>query len=266
MPFKVIPDEQLAAAKQMLDNGSSIADTSKATGISQPTLYKRFRHAKDPTPGGGGKHKQPKINKPPATDEQLLSWASKVAVAPAVPMALVFHCDYCAAHFANTGPDAAKKLIELSHGSPALRTVLESINGHMQEAMWAGILATWLGVPLLHHAAPDGLYRFAVMLLGMPARGVSYADPSMNGHSHASGAPAPESQPTPFAGMDVDQLLHMAESFGINVEMPDFVPPIPDAEVVTDAPTEPSETDIDAATDTVTATASETDVSDTDTE
>lgn len=218
MPFRQLSDEQLATAEKMLADGASVAETSKATGVSAPTLYKKFRNSKDPTPGG---RRSTKAKKPGPTDEQLTSLFAKVGSAPAIPAGLLLHCDYCAAHFANTGPVAAKQLVDLSSDHPALRSVMEGLWRYADEVAWAGVLVTWLGVPVAHHLAPDFIYKYLQFVTTLPPRG---NEPAMNGHAHQGAPPPPAdgdvTMPTPFAGMDMESLLSMAKQFGINVEMP----------------------------------------------
>lgn len=197
--------EQIASAREMLDSGASIAETARATGISPATLYRRFRE--DPRPGGRkGKRKK----KRSATDEQLQSMLRKAAVAPAIPVGLWLQCDFCAQHFVRNGPIAAARLVELSHEEPALRRVLEWLHAWYAEAMWAGILASWLGVPIAHHLAPEWLYHWLQLPMGLPSRNASSRDQhTENGYANAN----------PFADLDLDALLAMANQFGIRVNM-----------------------------------------------
>jgi hypothetical protein len=244
MGFKSISDEQYAKADEIVQGGASVADASRQTGISAQTLYKRYKPAgTDPTPGGRSKPR--KANRPVATDDQLVSMMTKVAVAPAVPAALWLKCDFCAGHFVNTGPDAAAKLVELSHDSPGLRSLLDMMHRYAQEAAWAGILATWMGVPIAHHLAPDFIYNGLRWVITLPPRGVdathTHAPPASNGSG-----PAPPV--TPFAGMDLESLMAMAGKMGIQFDMAPVQPAedIPDAdEVIDDAAAETTD-DADA--------------------
>lgn len=204
----------------MREAGSSYRDIQSATGISVTTLSKRYgNRRKDPIPGGG-RAKRSTPSKPGPNDEQLANLFTKIAVAPAIPMGLWAQCDFCASHFVQTGPTAAVKLVELSHDHPALRRLMEGLWKYADEVAWAGILATWLGVPVAHHLAPDFVYRWVQMPLGLPPRGeVTYAPPATtNGHAHQDQPPVTPPT-TPFADMDLESVMRMAQGMGIQVDL-----------------------------------------------
>ena len=231
-------DEQIKQAEHLLAEGMPVTKVADAVGVTPPTIYRRIINKGDPKPGGNRTNAPRKRSKPAPTEEQLASMLTKAAVAPALPMGLWVRCEFCAEHFVRTGPAAAKQLVEMSQDEPALRAVLEWCYRYYAQAAWAGILATWAGVPIAHHLAPDFIYRWIQLPLGMPARGVdpTHTHPPTNGNN---GGPVPP-PPTPFAGMDTESILRMAEGMGIKIEMPDFAAMAeqpPDPEPVTDAPT-----------------------------
>ncbi len=151
------------------------ASGSPATGKSRPDPQPRVRR------GAPRRSKRP-------SDEQLESMVRKVAVAPAIPAMLWLHCNYCAAHFqASAGPLAAE-LVEVSHDDKDLREILEWAYSSWRKYAWAGMLASWLGVPLLHHAAPTPIYNLAGPLMGMPPR-------AQHTHTHQQARPMPAATP-----------------------------------------------------------------------
>lgn len=210
MPFAPVSEERLAEAKHLLDNGATYAQVKESTGLAYPTLRKYFGK-KDPKPGGRRNSSPPKATKVGPTDEQLTSTFTKIAVAPAVPMALVVHCDYCAKHFADTGPGAAEKLVELSRDNPALRTVMETVWKWGEEMAWATLLVSYFGIPLAHHLAPNFLYGVLQMFTTLPARETGEA----HTHDHP---PTNGSGPTPYSNLDDETLMRMAQEMGIVVE------------------------------------------------
>lgn len=224
MGFRSITDEQFAAADKIVkEDGKPVTQAAKETGISAQTLYKRYRPSGDPTPGGRRK----KISKPGPTDEQLQDLFTKAAVLPAIPAAAVLHCDFCAAHFVTEGPKAAAQLVDLSKDSPALRSMMEWMWGQWETVAWSALLLTWIGIPVAHHAAPDFIYGPLQLVTKLPPRGVPVHDHAAapNGNGTAPG-------PTPFAGLDMESLMAMARSMGVN-----FHPPVaPDAAIVNDEP------------------------------
>lgn len=157
---------------------------------------------------------------------------TKVAVAPAIPMAAWFHCEFCAAHFATRGPAAAEQLVKLASDYPDLREMLDWLHREWEKAMWAGVLASWIGVPLVHHLTPDTLYSAVGPFLGMPPRATTQRAtphqhppaPKQSNGSQPAAPPAPEPAAPPagpfdelFAGMNPDELIATAKQFGIEV-------------------------------------------------
>ncbi len=232
MPGSRLTDEQVAQAEHLLGEGVPVAKVAEAVGTTPPTIYRRFIHKGDPRPGGNKTTaRKPAKKKAAATDEQLANMLTKAAVAPALPMGLYFRCEFCAEHFVKTGPGAAVKLVEMSQDEPALRSVLEWCYRYYAQAAWAGILATWAGVPVAHHLAPEFIYRWIQLPLGLPPRGVPE-------HSHAPANDNAAPPVTPFAGMDTESILRMAESFGIKIDLPaDFPQDATAAETDSEAPT-----------------------------
>lgn len=212
MAFEAVSEERLAEARNLLDNGATYAQVKESTGLSYPTIRKYFGK-KDPKPGG--RRSQPRSTTPKKkagqpTDEQLTSTFTKVAVAPAVPMMLLFHCEFCATHFKDSGPEAAAKLVELSQDNPALRSVLETVWKWGEEVAWATLLASYVGIPLAHHLAPNFLYGVLQMFTNLPPRGPA-AQPHTHAHAGTNGA-------TGFESLDDETLMRMAQSMGIKVE------------------------------------------------
>lgn len=257
MPFRSITDEQYAAADAIVQEGKPVTEAARQTGISAQTLYKRYRPSADPTPGG--RRKQTPINKPGPSDEQLVEFFTKAAVLPSLPAGLILHCDFCAAHFVNTGPHAAQQLVDLSKDTPALRSIMEAIWRQWQEAAWAALLLTWMGIPIAHHLAPDAIYRWLVPITSLPPRG---SETPPHTHANGNGQAAPTVDvPTPFAGMDVDALMGMARSMGFNFPDPgelldnaatedDAATAEPDADAAEES--EPADTDHAEEAETVT--------------
>lgn len=239
MALNPLTDDRLKTAKELYDDGASVNKIRKETGLAIPTIHK-YIGKRDPTPGGGiGNHANRRAKKQPAksaTDEQLTSLFTKAAVAPAIPMGLWLHCDFCANHFVQTGPGAASRLVELSKDHPSLRSTMEAIWRYADEVAWAGLLATWVGVPVAHHLAPDFIYHWLQMLLDLPARG------QVPEHEHRQNGNTPEPAPTGFEGMDTATLLHTAQAMGVPIDMSVFedatsadTPPRPDAPDADDA-------------------------------
>lgn len=237
-----LTDDRLIRAKRLYDEGASINKIRKETGLAVPTIHK-YIGKRDPTPGGGGgRPRAATKHKVTATDEQLTSMLTKVAVAPAIPMGLWLHCDFCANHFTDTGPDAAAKLVELSRDNAALRSILEALWRYGQEAAWATLILTYFGIPVAHHLAPDYMYRWLQMPLGLPSR---------NGdkpHTHARPPTTDDDTDNPFAGMDLGQLLATAERMGMPVDMSAFSD-APGPTTAADDPTGPTEATAGPAAD-----------------
>jgi hypothetical protein len=227
-----IADEILAEAESLLANGVSYRDVAAQTGITPVTLYRKFpqyrKRKPDPTPGGGtstaatdGKPKTtPKVPKPGITDEKLVDFYSKVASAPAVPMLLLAHCQFCAAHFNRTGPTAAVQLVTMSKENASLRSLLENGYDVITRGAWAGVLLMYAGVPLAHHLAPDNLYNVLAFFNVLPDR--NEVEEFHAGHAHDEPEDAAEPVVTGLEDVDIDQLARMAEGFGIRLD-PDMV-------------------------------------------
>lgn len=238
----------------------SYREAHRQTGIATDTLARRFpREQKQkppgqaagsepspgPAPAAGGKpkpdpapkpHRGPRRSKGP-TDEQLAGLLSKAAVAPAIPMALYVHCDFCANHFATNGPKAAAELVEMSHEFPELREILEGLYGSWRRYAWAGVIAGYLGVPVLHHLTPRPLYSAVAPFVGMPPRGSRTngvpphahpapagvaADPRDEPGDQAGDVAAPVDagmfDPTMFDNLDTDQLIAQARAMGMEID------------------------------------------------
>ena len=258
---KISPDK-LAQAEQMLAAGQSRKTVSQATGIGTSTLSRHFPNLKDLR---GGEHPAPsveperledeparpqpprkpkpdpppRIPKPPRgrrtvagpTDEQLESMVRKIAKAPAVPAMMWLHCDYCATHFLTSAGPLAAELVAVSHDDQDLRDILVWMYTGWKRYAWAGMFASWFGIPVLHHAAPGWIYNIAGPLMGMPPRTSHHHEHHTRPMPAASPAApyepesAPEGQvpfPSPFMGMDIGEILAMAETLGVQLP-PDVI-------------------------------------------
>lgn len=248
MAKRDIPPEDLARAGELLEGGASFRAAARETNISTDTLKRRFpgsgHSASRSAPGeassgehaGARRRRDPKpkprarpraAGKVGPSDEQLEKMLRKVAIAPSVPMKMWVHCDYCTMHFVTQGPEVARQLVVLSGEYPELREMLEALWGSWEKYMWAGLLVGWLGVPVMHHLAPAGIYNALAPLAAMPPRGDTpapapvHAHPASNGAEPATAAPAADPADllagSPLAGMDVDEILSMAEQMGMEV-------------------------------------------------
>jgi hypothetical protein len=126
--------------------------------------------------GGGGKSKLP-------TDADLERVLAEVLSAPAVPMLLFAHCEFCSEHFATEGPNAAAQLVKLSQDHPPLRRFLTTIYNVWEDVTWAVILTAYIGKPMLHHLAPAPVLAMAGPVVGVPPRA------NMRGHSSVVSEP-----------------------------------------------------------------------------
>ena len=205
-------DEQLQQAVKLVGDGASVKEATNTVGIPVSAYYRHVRKP-DPTPGGG--RRRTRAQKVEISDDDLTGTFAMIASAPAIPMAAWVHCDYCALHFAVQAPKAAQQLVVLSQENPALRKVMVAVHTYLSELAWAGILGMYLGVPVMHHLAPDRVYNVAAPVLKMPPRG----------HTHAPNAPGatPGGDGTPFDHLDTDSLVKMAESMGMHVDPSDIV-------------------------------------------
>lgn len=236
MAGRQLSDEVLAEAESLLSEGVSYREVASQLGTTPVTLYKRFpqfrRKKPDPTPGGApakgeeGPRKPPKIPKAGITDDKLVEFYSKIAVAPSVPMLLLADCEFCASHFTKTGPAAAVQLVTMSKDNAPLRAVLESGYAALTKGMWAGVLLMYAGVPIAHHLAPDNVYRALAFFNVLPDKGevTTFHDshtrtaPETFPNATADEDDEPEEPFTGFEGADTDQLMQMAKGFGIELD------------------------------------------------
>jgi ribosomal protein L12E/L44/L45/RPP1/RPP2 len=218
------------------NGGAPASDPSPPAGSEpaappppSPSSGRRRRRDPKPRPRTSPQARKPKLGGP--SDEQLESMLRKIAVAPAIPMGLWFHCDFCVTHFAVQGPQTARQLVELSTEYPELREVIVGFWQGWQKYAWTGLIAGYLGIPLAHHLAPAGVYRLIAPLAGMPPRddapsGGRPHTHEANGHQPAGpppAAPAPEpAGGNPYEGLDTDQLLQTARAFGIELAPDDL--------------------------------------------
>jgi hypothetical protein len=269
MANRRISPETFEQARQMLTDGRTRIDISKTLGIGTTTLNRHFPNpragqatahpvepdnmdaaseppAAPPTAAGGKprpdpapRSKRSHRRKPDGpTDEQLEGMVRKVAKAPAIPAALWLRCDFCATHFRETAGPLAAELVQVSHEDQDLREILEWCFTSWRRYAWAGMLLSWLGVPLIHHAAPNRIYGVAGPLMGMPprqprhdhgpARPMPAATPYDPTNDYGFAAPAPGQAPPvvpvdpAFAQMleqmpDVSQILDLAAGLGVQL-------------------------------------------------
>lgn len=304
MARRTIPTAKLAEAEQLLAAGVPRREVSRRTGIAASTLADKFGPTRTPTnrtktaagspdpepaaaaggpnPPAGGTAAPPRGRRPdprPRTrsrprassggpeDDQLYALLSKAAVAPAIPAGIFLRCEFCAAHFATQGPIAAQQLVELSHDHPELRAVLVNLWRSWETYAWSGLLLGWLGIPILHHLAPDSVYTWVAPLAGMPPRS---AQPGGSQHEHGhrpaggathsngNGATPQPAAPEPPAldstipldtsvleGVDTSTLVSMASEMGFELD-PDQVD---QALAALGADSYPADTDDDASTE-----------------
>ena len=167
----------------------------------------------------------------------------KIAKAPAIPAQLWLRCDYCAAHYRNTAGPLSVALIDAAHDDRDLHDILQWCWKSWHRYAWAGLLGSWMGVPIIHHLAPDFVYRVAGPLAGMPPRGQPQA------HFHATPDEVfetPAAPGGPFAGLDIDQLLKTAQAFGIQIPDVDNTADATATEIPSDGD-EPAEAEAAAA-------------------
>lgn len=103
-------------------------------------------------------------------DDALVKALAELLSFPAVPAYAILHCEYCAMHFATSGPDTAVKLVKLSKDHPALRRYLERMYGALDGVAIGTILIGYLGKPIAHHLAPNDMLEAIGPQLGMPPR------------------------------------------------------------------------------------------------
>lgn len=141
-----------------------------------------------------------------------------------VPMR--FKCDYCANYMTDRAAYTAAKAIE----DDDIRAAIAGIYEQWDRYAGAGVLVAFFGVPMMHHLAPDFIYRNTAPLMGLPPRAAAPAPAHAHPHPPAT-PPAPEPVVEPadvppagmppgamgmFAGMDLDQLVKMGESMGVD--------------------------------------------------
>lgn len=236
MAKRTIPPADLERARKLLNDGVSMRQVSKETGISRDALKRRYGSHATPknapagngsgatdseagggVPGAAAPPPRPLRDPPPQprtapartrkngkpSDEQLQKMLTKIAIAPAIPAGLILHCGFCANHFTSTGPQMAAEMIVLSEDEPELRKMLEWLYTEWRKYAWAGLLLSWFGVPMAHHMLPSGLYRWAAPVMGLPARD---RDIPGNHHTHRPQPPAP----APVVEADDDQAADVA--------------------------------------------------------
>jgi transposase-like protein len=259
MAGRTISPEKRRAAEQLARNGASLSQITERTGISRGTAQKiranlKLENVAPPATRGRDVPPAPEASALPppappklkpdpeprtrrrrpgkrqATDEELEAMVRKIAKAPAIPAALWLHCDYCANHYRTSAGPLASALVDAAQDDKDLYDILQWLHKSWHRYAWAGLLVSWTGVPLVHHLAPQPIFRVAGPLMGMPPRA---GQNGRTAHTH----PAPIREDTviipadaggPFAGLDTEQLLKTARAFGLQV---------PD-NMLTDAPAE----------------------------
>ena len=120
----------------------------------------------DPKPKGAPKPRK----HPKPTSADLEAVLAELLSAPAIPMAALVRCDYCANHFAVEGPHAARQLVTLSEEQPAFRRLLERLYRSWTQITYGAVLAAYIGKPVLHHLAPEELAAIVSPFVGVPPR------------------------------------------------------------------------------------------------
>jgi hypothetical protein len=220
-------DEQYAQVDELLEAGASVTEASNSTGVPRGSIYQRVRRKVDPKPGGSNKRGGKSVREP-ASDDALIHTFERFATFPAIPAKLILHCDYCSNHFTTSAPQAATELVELSKDYPALRDILETVHSGWTKAAWAGILISFLGVPVAHHTLSPELFSWFAVIVSAQQVG---ATPRPT-HTHTNGGdplagydpthtPYEEQPgPTPFTGLDIDSLMGMAAAMGVQIPDP----------------------------------------------
>lgn len=230
--FQPYPPEVRARAVELHASGMSKAAIARELGISRPTLQnwlkaepatpdsmsvedagdaiirniteakgrRRARRGPDPAP----RQQAPAAGSSGATpdkvtDQQLTDMLAEMLCFPAVPAKLFLHCDFCAAHFADSGGPAAVELVRMAQTSPGLRRSLTTMYGVYRTLMAGGVLGLYVGRPLLHHLAPAPVLALAGPVVGVPPRASMMGDSrvsatpvhSPHGPDHAPGNPHP---------------------------------------------------------------------------
>lgn len=103
-----------------------------------------------------------------ATTTQLASMIAELLVMPAIPMKMVVNCDYCARHFLETGPRAARELAKMSESNEALRRLLERMYDGWTAITYASVFGTYLMKPAMHHLAPTHVRESVGPFVGVP--------------------------------------------------------------------------------------------------
>lgn len=197
--LSVIPGDG-AAPDPAPDQLSGLFGIAGGQPAAEPKPKPKRRRA-DPKP----KPRESKPRKPIAPtapdDAALVQMLSEFLTMPAIPAAVVFHCEYCRDHFISEGPKAARELVALSIVNPALRGALESLHSGWSKITIFGVLAGYMAKPMMHHLAPEPVLAAAGPVLGVPPR-----PPKPKAHRHA------ESEPSEYEGDEADEAEHFGEA------------------------------------------------------
>lgn len=164
---------------------SPVQEPAPQPESSEPEQPKR---KPDPMP-----RRKPAVTpKDKATTRQLESMIAELLVMPAIPAKMLFHCDYCAKHFVDAGPQAAKELAKMSETSEPLRRFLERMYDGWTAMTYASVFGTYLAKPMIHHLAPSHVREAVGPVLGVPLNESDIARKQAERASHVAAPQAPQ--------------------------------------------------------------------------
>jgi hypothetical protein len=134
---------------------------------------------RDPTPKAKRRTRTHK-----ATTAELEVILGELLTLPAIPARALLECEFCMMHFIVEGPKAAHELALLSENNPALRSLLVRLHAGWTAITWGAVLAAYVGKPLLHHAAPQGVLEAVGPVMGIPPRDGMIVHEPPPGHPH----------------------------------------------------------------------------------
>jgi hypothetical protein len=154
----------------------------KRSAPEEPARPKPKGRKPDPTPRVDGPKKK---EKPRPTTKQL---AQAVEVPLGLIPALVYlrtGCGYCRDEMNRRRAGAAQDLANMAATNPLARRALEAVYAVVSGVSGTENIGRFIGIPLIHHAAPEPIFEAVAPLLAMPPR------PVRSPHVHEPpGAPA----------------------------------------------------------------------------
>ena len=128
---------------------------------------KKRRRKPDTKPDPG---KKARSGPPTPSDTDLENMLAELLALPAMPAAIILHCQFCATHFATQAAPTAHQLVMLAKDSPPLRAAIVNLYRAWTNLTYGGILLAYVGKPMLHHLAPPEVLATAGPILGVPPR------------------------------------------------------------------------------------------------